>query len=91
MFIQHNDGNFFTVSFGAGARTIVGIGGWTGSWEVWADVFGLLSSSWRTVGIDQRGTGSTLAATAGATIEQMAEDLLGVLDKLGIEPTQLLC
>jgi pimeloyl-ACP methyl ester carboxylesterase len=85
MFIQHGKAQFFTVSFGAGSRTLVGIGGWTGSWEVWADVFGILSQSWRTVGIDHRGTGATLAATEGVTIEQMAGDLLAVLDGLGIE------
>lgn len=85
MFIQHNNERFFTVSFGAASRTIVGIGGWTGSWEVWADVFGLLSHSWRTIGFDHRGTGATLATTEGVTIEQMAADLLTVLAKMGIE------
>jgi pimeloyl-ACP methyl ester carboxylesterase len=77
--------NFFAVSFGSGPRTLVGIGGWTGSWEVWADVFGSLSQSWRTVGIDHRGTGATLAATTDVTFEQMASDLLAVLDQMGIE------
>jgi 3-oxoadipate enol-lactonase len=85
MFIQHDGMQFFTVSFGSGPRTLVGIGGWTGSWEVWADVFGILSQSWRTIGIDHRGTGATVASTEGVTIDQMAADLLAVLDKMGIE------
>jgi pimeloyl-ACP methyl ester carboxylesterase len=85
MFVQHDDAQFFTVSFGSSSRTLVGIGGWTGSWEVWADVFGILSQSWRTVGIDHRGTGATTATTEGVTIAQMADDLLAVLDGLGIE------
>jgi pimeloyl-[acyl-carrier protein] methyl ester esterase len=85
MFIEVEGSQFFVVSFGQGARTLVGIGGWTGSWEVWADVFGLLSQGWRTVGIDHRGTGATLAATTGVTFEEMAADLLAVLDQLGIE------
>ena len=85
MFVQHDDAQFFIVCFGSGTRTLVGIGGWTGSWEVWADVFGLLSPNWRTIGIDHRGTGATMATTAGVTIAQMADDLLAVLDALGIE------
>ncbi len=85
MFIQHDNAQFFTVSFGSSARTVVGIGGWTGSWEVWADVFGLLSKTWRTVGIDHRGTGATTASTKQITIAQMADDLLAVLDAMAIE------
>ena len=85
MFIQHDNAQFFTVSFGIASRTLVGIGGWTGSWEVWTDVFGILSQSWRTVGFDHRGTGATIASTAGVTIEQMAADLLAVLDAIEIE------
>ncbi|MCA9923360.1 MAG: alpha/beta hydrolase, partial [Anaerolineales bacterium] len=85
MFVNVNDAQFFALSFGRGRRTLVGIGGWTGSWEVWADVFSILSRSWRTVGIDHRGTGATLAPTAGVTFDQMAADLLAVLDKMNIE------
>jgi pimeloyl-ACP methyl ester carboxylesterase len=85
MFIQHDNAQFFAVSFGNNRRTLVGIGGWTGSWEVWADVFGTLSQSWRTVGIDHRGTGATTATTDKVTIDQMAADLLAVLDALEIE------
>lgn len=85
MFIQHNDADLFVVSFGSAPRTLVGLGGWTGSWEVWADVFGLLSPSWRTVGIDHRGTGATIAPPESISIAQMTADLFAVLDKLGIE------
>jgi pimeloyl-ACP methyl ester carboxylesterase len=85
MFIQYENAQFFTVSFGTASRTLVAIGGWTGSWEVWADVFGTLSQSWRTVGMDHRGTGATMAPTEGVTIDQMAADLLAVLEAMGIE------
>lgn len=85
MFVQHDGVQFFTVSFGAGERTLVAIGGWTGSWEVWAHVFGMLSQNWRTVGIDHRGTGATIGSSMGVTIEQMTADLLAVLDAMEIE------
>lgn len=85
MFVEVDGSQFFVVSFGRGARTLVGIGGWTGSWEVWADVFGILSRNWRTVGIDHRGTGATMADTASVTFARMADDLLAVLDALGIK------
>lgn len=84
MFIQHDNEDFFTLAFGSGARTLVGIGGWTGSWEVWADVFATLSQSWRVVGIDHRGTGATTASTENVTIAQMADDLLAILDAMEI-------
>lgn len=85
MFIQLNDAQFFTVSFGSAPRTLVAIGGWTGSWEVWADVFSHLSPTWRTIGIDHRGAGATIAPTANITVADMTADLLAVLDSLGIE------
>lgn len=85
MFIHHDEADLFVVSFGGGSRTLVGLGGWTGSWEVWADVFGILSQSWRTVGIDHRGTGATVAPPESISHTTMTADLFAVLDKLGIE------
>lgn len=85
MFVNDSGAQFFTVSYGGGGQILVGIGGWTGNWAVWADVFGLLSTKYRTVGIDHRGAGATFAQTEGVTIEQMAEDLLSVLDRLAIQ------
>jgi pimeloyl-ACP methyl ester carboxylesterase len=35
MFLDVNGVRLHTVAFGAGSRTLVATGGWTGSWEVW--------------------------------------------------------
>lgn len=48
-------------------------------------MFGTLSQTWRTVGIDHRGTGATVASTENVTVAQMADDLLAVLDAMEIE------
>lgn len=85
MFIQHNAAQIFTVAFGSSPRTLVALGGWTGSWEVWADTFGFLSQSWRSVGFDHRGTGATSAPPETITVENMVADVFVVLDALEIE------
>lgn len=85
MFIQHNEARLFTVSFGAGSRTLLAHGGWVGSWELWAQPFTHLSQSWRTVAYDHRGTGATIAPTETISFATLVDDLLAVLDALEIE------
>ncbi len=85
MFIAHNDAQFFTVSFGNSPRTILALGGWAGSWEVWTNTFGHLSSTWRAVAYDHRGTGATIAPVESITVANMTADIFVVMDALNIE------
>lgn len=85
MFIRHSDAEFFTVSFGAGPRTILALGGWTGSWELWAGPFEHLSKTWRAVAYDHRGAGATVAPVESISLETMAADVFAVMDALAIE------
>jgi pimeloyl-ACP methyl ester carboxylesterase len=85
MFISHNNAQLYTVEFGNGPRTLVAHGGWTGSWELWAEPFTQLSKTWRTVAYDHRGTGVTVAPTDSISIPTMVDDLFAVLDNLKIE------
>ena len=85
MFIPHNNAQLYTVEFGYGPRAILAHGGWTGSWELWAEPFMQLSKTWRTVAYDHRGTGATIASVESISIENMVADLFAVLDKLNIE------
>lgn len=85
MFINHADAQFFTVEFGAGPRTLVALGGWAGSWELWTLPFATLSRTWRTVGYDHRGTGATMAPAASITFERLVDDVFVILDALGIK------
>ena len=85
MFIARPDAQLFTVSFGSAPRTLLAVGGWVGSWELWLEPFIALSQQWRTVAYDHRGSGATLAETRGITYEAMVEDVVAVADAYGIE------
>lgn len=45
MFIATENGHLFAISFGEGRRSLLAVGGWAGSWEVWADTLTILSRS----------------------------------------------
>jgi pimeloyl-ACP methyl ester carboxylesterase len=86
MFIEHAGAQLFTVSFGrADAPALVALGGWIGSWELWAEPFAPLSQSWRTIAYDHRGAGASIAAAESITLDLLVDDLLAVLDALAIE------
>jgi pimeloyl-ACP methyl ester carboxylesterase len=85
MFITSGDAQLYTVSFGNAPRTLLALGGWTGSWELWAEPFTALSSSWRTAAYDHRGVGATAAPTESITLDSMVGDVFTVMDALGIE------
>jgi pimeloyl-ACP methyl ester carboxylesterase len=84
VFERIGDVEFNTVSFGAGARTIVAHGGWTGSWQLWQQPFELLSATWRCISYDHRGSGETVAPIESITAETLVADLFAVLDSLGV-------
>ena len=70
----------WTVAFGPGdGPAFVAVGGWIGSWELWAGPFGVLSARWRVVGFDHRGTGATVSSAASITHERLVDDIFVVL------------
>jgi pimeloyl-ACP methyl ester carboxylesterase len=86
MFITVADAKIFATAAGAPtAPAIIGIGGWTGSWELWLDSFALLSDQWRTIAYDHRGAGATMAPVESITLERLVDDLFGVMDTFGVE------
>ncbi|MBI5930912.1 MAG: alpha/beta hydrolase [Chloroflexi bacterium] len=85
MFINHNDAQLFTVAFGNQPHTLLALGGWAGSWELWTQPFTYLSQSWRTIAYDHRGTGATVAPVESITVENMVEDVFAVLDYLEVQ------
>lgn len=85
MFITHGDARLFALSFGSGSRTIVGMGGWAGSWELWADPYATLSRSWRAVAYDHRGVGATVCPTESITLDVLTDDLFAVMDAFEID------
>jgi pimeloyl-ACP methyl ester carboxylesterase len=86
MFVEIEDAKIYTVAFGpAAAPVLLGIGGWIGSWELWAEPFAVLSQHWRTVAYDHRGTGATMAPVESITFERLVYDIFAVMDALKIE------
>jgi pimeloyl-ACP methyl ester carboxylesterase len=86
MFLDVNDVRLHAVAFGAGSRTLVATGGWTGSWEVWEEPIGLLTEAgWRCIAYDHRGSGESPVDPALITVDALADDVIGVLDALGVE------
>ena len=86
MFLDVNGVRLHTVVFGDGPRTFVATGGWAGSWEVWEEPLGLLTKAgWRCIAYDHRGSGESPVDPLLITVDNLARDVVGVLDALGVE------
>lgn len=86
MFITADAARIYATAFGSpAAPVIMGVGGWTGSCELWAEPFALLSARWRTIAYDHRGAGVTVAPLETITHEQLIDDVFTVLDAYAVE------
>lgn len=86
MFLEVNGVRLHALVFGDGPRTLVAVGGWTGSWEVWEEPIAQLTArGWRCVAYDHRGSGESPVDPASITVNAMVDDVVGVLDAVGIE------
>jgi pimeloyl-ACP methyl ester carboxylesterase len=86
MFLNVNGVRLHVVEFGSGDRTILAVGGWTGSWEMWEETLGLMSTSgWRCIAFDHRGSGESPVEPELITVQNMVDDIIGVMDQLAIE------
>jgi pimeloyl-ACP methyl ester carboxylesterase len=85
-YVPAEEARLWTVAFGPGdGPAFVAVGGWIGSWELWAGPFGELSARWRVVGFDHRGTGATVSSAASISHERLVDDIFVVLDAHGID------
>ncbi|HEV7642027.1 MAG TPA: alpha/beta hydrolase [Gaiellaceae bacterium] len=86
MFLDVNGVRLHALDFGDGPRTLVAVGGWTGSWEVWEEPIAQLTArGWRCIAYDHRGAGESPVDPALITVGAMVDDVTGVLDALGVE------
>lgn len=86
MFLNINGVRLHVVEFGSGNRTILAVGGWTGSWEMWEESLSLLSATgWRCIAFDHRGSGESPVQPELISVQNMVDDIIGVLDQLAIE------
>jgi pimeloyl-ACP methyl ester carboxylesterase len=86
MYVETRGASIWTVDMGPpGGPAIVGVGGWIGSWELWAWPFARLSRHWRAVAFDHRGTGATIAPAESIDHDSLVADVIAVMDALGVE------
>lgn len=85
VFVETQRNHLFVSSFGTANRTVVALGGWIGSGEMWLPVLGRLSQSWRTVTFDQRGSGTSHVPNREITREAWVDDVFAVMDAQKIE------
>jgi pimeloyl-ACP methyl ester carboxylesterase len=86
MFLDVNGVRLHALDFGDGTRTLVAVGGWTGSWEVCEEPIAQLTArGWRCVAYDHRGSGESPVDPELITVEAMVDDVVGVLDAVGVE------
>jgi pimeloyl-ACP methyl ester carboxylesterase len=86
MFVDVADGKLFALRHGDRSKqTIIGIGGFVGSSELWAEPFAQLSDRWSTIAYDHRGTGASIASTSSITFDNLIGDLFAVMDAFGVE------
>jgi pimeloyl-ACP methyl ester carboxylesterase len=67
------------------APPVLLVHGWPQSWWAWRHVIPTLAERYRVIAVDLRGHGWSEAPVAGYDKEQLASDMLAVLDALAIE------
>src|SRR5688500_20347369 len=86
MFVTVGNAKIYATSFGSTTSPVIlGIGGWIGSWELWAEPFSILSQNWHTIAYDHRGAGATIAPVESITFERLGDDIFAVLDAYTVE------
>jgi pimeloyl-ACP methyl ester carboxylesterase len=86
MFISKGNTKIFSTAFGSKANPVIlAIGGWVGSWELWAEPFSILSQDWYTIAYDHRGTGATITPVETITYDNLVEDVFTVLDAYQVD------
>jgi pimeloyl-ACP methyl ester carboxylesterase len=85
MFRQIGDDLINTTCFGSGDRTIVGVGGWIGNWELWQQPFERLSQTCRVIAYDHPGSGETVVRSGALTFEHQVDTVFGVLDAFEVD------
>jgi pimeloyl-ACP methyl ester carboxylesterase len=87
MFIPRPDAQLHVLSFGQGPLTMLAVGGWVASGEIWLELFGQLPH-WRCVAVDHRGAGAS-THQGPITVDTMADDILAVAEALQLGPCVL--
>ena len=89
-FIGANGITFPVAEAGAGDDVVLLLHGWPQHWYEWREVIGPLAEHHRVIALDLRGFGWSDAPASGYAKEELATDVLGVLDAFGIDRVKLI-
>lgn len=81
--------DFHVAEAGSGDDVVLCLHGWPQHWYEWRHLMPALADRHRVLALDQRGFGWSDAPRDGYEKENLAGDVLAVLDELGIERVQL--
>jgi pimeloyl-ACP methyl ester carboxylesterase len=80
---------FHYAEAGSGDDVVLCLHGWPQHWYEWRHLMPALADRYRVIALDLRGYGWSDAPPSGYAKEDMADDVLAVLDALGIERVKL--
>lgn len=80
---------FHYAEAGGGEDVVLCLHGWPQHWYEWRHLMPALADRYRVIALDLRGYGWSDAPASGYEKENMASDVLAVLDQLGIERVKL--
>jgi pimeloyl-ACP methyl ester carboxylesterase len=81
--------DFHVAEAGSGDDVVLCLHGWPQHWYEWRHLLPALADRHRVLALDQRGFGWSDAPASGYEKENLADDVLAVLDALGIERVKL--
>jgi pimeloyl-ACP methyl ester carboxylesterase len=81
--------DFHVAEAGAGDDVVLCLHGWPQHWYMWRQLMPALADRHRVLALDLRGFGWSDAPRDGYEKEEMATDVLAVLDELGLERVKL--
>jgi pimeloyl-ACP methyl ester carboxylesterase len=81
--------DFHVAEAGAGEDVVLCLHGWPQHWYEWRHLMPALADRHRVIALDQRGFGWSEATRHGYEKEELANDVLAVLDALGLERVKL--
>lgn len=80
---------FHYAEAGSGDDVVLCLHGWPQHWYEWRNLMPALADRHRVIALDQRGFGWSEAPPRGYEKENLVDDILAVLDELGIERVKL--
>jgi pimeloyl-ACP methyl ester carboxylesterase len=81
--------DFHLAEAGSGEDVVLCLHGWPQHWYEWRHLLPALADGHRVIALDQRGFGWSEATREGYEKEELAADVLAVLDELGLERVKL--